>query len=1300
MDLPKIEDCILMKVTSKRLCVNAMHRTRRGVVLILVLSIIVLLTGIIVAFFSRTLFDRQISNSSASGARVGLFAKGALDVVVGDIKEEIAAGSTASILTSSGTTVTVFLPVENRSTNNQTFIPYRVGTSDSLPNLVKRSAYNQPFYDGMNYDTGSYPPPNRAANIPTTTPALNGRLVSLARWNKPLLLPKANSGSDTDQTPAASFVAPDWILVARSGSNPAQVDSNVVGRYAYAIYDEGGLLDINVAGYPSALSSTNSSYKNALALADLSQLGLSSTQIDSMIAWRNYASLSPSGSFPAYSVSATNAAIYYSTIQANTSGWLRTGNAGLYNGQSDRQFTSRQVFLNLLQSIGSNGTEKASLQKAAQYLGTFSRDINQPSYVPAHFLDASAPTIVAGNGGNNAVGGDGNINPSFLTIRTGASSFNRNDGTPTLPGEPLVKKRFPLSRLAWITYKGPSAQLGAGDAVNAATIKALGWPQAKAEAWIQQGTGSNIEKYFGLTWKSGRWEYTAHLSSSHTINTLAQVAAANREPDFVELLKASITAGSLGKGATRYTAPVLPMSVPSLSGEIQQWEDFQFRQDVRLDAQIIQIAANMIDQFDVDGFPSRIYFDDGTTTGAREYAGVENLPYFYRVRPGIIKARLPVPDATTLTSGSAMPNSPALTDAGVAVCLLQPELWNPFDQNASRGSSGMIPTEFRFLADSTMPHLVDTGTANYAQIFAYSRSNTNPEFQSTDASGGPSFFNSYKKFYTYLTGANSELDFEVPVAQPSLFREPTFLFRPNVPSGSNLRMSGSNVIRQIFADSTLSNTLNGAASDTYVGIKSVQDGATYLGIYCGVGPLRWVTSSATVVSALKPASPAFLASPDYDRAVTFRVQCKVDGTWVTYDQKVTAAVASQTVHWPSTDSYGLIGADRWFSCIDPRTSRFGMGGGNAKTLQAPGSATMSSPSALNIGDGVVFSNRWDAGKGVGMYDSNPTPSEWYMVGLPVVDGWYPNPGGNWNDVSNQLYLGLFAQNSTDDDISSPNYFADADGVVRRGMGAYISGSTGVISITGQPQATATSYPAGTVTAQSQSRPIMLNRPFKSVAELGYVFSGTPWRNLDMYTPESGCAGLLDAFCINDTEEPSGLMAGKVNLNTRQSLVLQAILAGAYKDELTLTSGTLVSGEASAIASALVQRTSSTATGKGPLRNVSELVGKWVSAEHAAGTLIDGRKSYSGFSDDLSSTDPVSNNIERMREASMRALVNSGNVRVWNLLIDLVAQTGRYSPNATGLDKFVVDGEQRCWLHVAIDRYTGEVVDQILEVVNE
>jgi len=55
---------------------------------------------------------------------------------------------------------------------------------------------------------------------------------------------------------------------------------------------------------------------------------------------------------------------------------------------------------------------------------------------------------------------------------------------------------------------------------------------------------------------------------------------------------------------------------------------------------------------------------------------------------------------------------------------------------------------------------------------------------------------------------------------------------------------------------------------------------------------------------------------------------------------------------------------------------------------------------------------------------------------------------------------------------------------------------------------------------------------------------------------------------------------------------------------------------------------------------------------------------------------------------------------WGLLIDLVAQTVHYSPNAQGLPDFIVEGEKRYWLHIAIDRFDGTIVGQQLEEVLE
>ena len=66
-----------------------------------------------------------------------------------------------------------------------------------------------------------------------------------------------------------------------------------------------------------------------------------------------------------------------------------------------------------------------------------------------------------------------------------------------------------------------------------------------------------------------------------------------------------------------------------------------------------------------------------------------------------------------------------------------------------------------------------------------------------------------------------------------------------------------------------------------------------------------------------------------------------------------------------------------------------------------------------------------------------------------------------------------------------------------------------------------------------------------------------------------------------------------------------------------------------------------------------------------------------------------------REAPVRALASSADTRTWNLLIDVVAQTGTMPAGIASAGNFVVQGESRYWLQVAIDRYTGQILDQTL-----
>jgi hypothetical protein len=193
----------------------------------IVLAFVVLLTGLAVAYFSRTTTDRQLAQSSFNDTTSDLLARSALDIVVGDLKRERASA-----------------PSVPTSANIQ---PQRSGDHASIPNLIRRSVRND-----------AIPAPgvsSLASVVSSTAASANGRSISAARWNSHYLIPRRppNPGQTWNtiySDPVSTFTAPDWVLVTSQGPAPAPLPSAVIGRYAFAVYDEGGLLDMNLAGYP------------------------------------------------------------------------------------------------------------------------------------------------------------------------------------------------------------------------------------------------------------------------------------------------------------------------------------------------------------------------------------------------------------------------------------------------------------------------------------------------------------------------------------------------------------------------------------------------------------------------------------------------------------------------------------------------------------------------------------------------------------------------------------------------------------------------------------------------------------------------------------------------------------------------------------------------------------------------------------------------------------------------------------------------------------------------------------------
>lgn len=184
---------------------------------------------------------------------------------------------------------------------------------------------------------------------------------------------------------------------------------------------------------------------------------------------------------------------------------------------------------------------------------------------------------------------------------------------------------------------------------------------------------------------------------------------------------------------------------------------------------------------------------------------------------------------------------------------------------------------------------------------------------------------------------------------------------------------------------------------------------------------------------------------------------------------------------------------------------------------------------------------------------------------------------------------------------------------------------------------------------------------RTVADLGLCHRGDPWKTLDFATDASADAALLDFFTINETP-PDGIVAGRISLNLNLPEILDSQLAFTT----TEAGGTTVLPDSRV-------RQIADAIGAASLQSPADLVGLF---QDSQGT-------------------------KEQREAYVRALGTAGQTRTWNFFIDLIAQVGRIPPtNANDLAGFIPQGESRLWMHVAIDRYTAEVIDTYIETYQE
>ncbi len=791
-----------------------------------------------------------------------------------------------------------------------------------------------------------------------------------------------------------------------------------------------------------------------------------------------------------------------------------------------------------------------------------------------------------------------------------------------------------MSRLAWVGPNGPNGvsadvvQKCFGLIWGPSTDPALG----NAPVWKYVGVSGNAEQ--------------------QRIKTLGEVAAEGRTPDFFELLQAAILQGSLGvngnAGAGTGTA--------EYNSSIQQTPSM---------FQILRVGAAAIDQADADSYPTVIEFAQGKPWLA---FGVESLPGIISITPVI---------------GAAPGSQASPQTAATAAVYLTFNLWNPHQTVPSNppavrihvkgdvsvynkyGDSGALPTT---LGSNTEPGFISTLDQSIQLDTAALASTTSPSGFTTPTT----------LLQTHILNATTELGSTATTPSPST----SGAWVKALPLGSSPTLSNVAALRlrdfpfKLGTDSALDAAQfkdvnvklgNGATATSANAFNVVMEyylpigsGGAWIpyqyatGINDNTTWFRDVVTKLPIVSSVSRSSDGKF----YANFISY-LSGAYPGGW-SVDTNSGVVQNSETGDpWSTPGSGGKVHIDHdysWdrspiFVSNDPRSTRF-----NIWTLVRSGSA------ATSLAASTIL---W-----------------------PANNSTYPKGFGG-DSTAVQLKPGVFGVNYFPAQLARNNYgrntaIADANNNTVTASGSSTETSyvdnDGLRRISDSGLFVDTTGGSGNPFSRAKDRPIVLNRPFRNVGELGFVFRDGPWKTLDLFSSKSADSALLDVFSVRDSTQP--FVTGRVNLNTRNSETLTALFSGMTIDPVNNI--TMSTNAAKKLATNICGFTATNrVVNKSDLANV-------VSPFLSPSTSANG-----GNFPDLDAQ-----NIKVQREAFVRALGDATQTRTWNLMIDLIAQSGRYGPNATDLKQFNVESERRYWLHVAIDRFTGNIIDQRLEVVTE
>lgn len=766
-----------------------------------------------------------------------------------------------------------------------------------------------------------------------------------------------------------------------------------------------------------------------------------------------------------------------------------------------------------------------------------------------------------------------------------------------------------------------------------------------------------IYRYFGLSRSSAANAWTYGHGDPTRILTLAEVKDKQREPDFFEMLQAAVVTGSLGVSAGAYSNSY-GMNVQGLDENIYR--------------QILQIGASLIDQYDADDYPTEIQLKDSGGNAISAF-GIENLPYLNEIM--------------------SMPYRPAAGSRTEIRAYLQFEVWNPH-QNAKNAngslqlrvavnkgkaaltlyntsySTGGEQGEFDVLYNAPVasaygisptktndktpsPQLVAFMAAYPQMTFTRGGTKVGPGIDMEANPGYLEFSNSSQLQEPFLLGVAGSPGSETTPAY--LFpagggsTSPTSIVDETMPAAMALPPVLPPYTRQVEKlDLSTRIQFAGIMVDQFDAPDDRADGYPDQMSFGSPAPVCYNAARLSV------------PSPTDKNALTVELQIYTPDGWRPYQRvQNILQLGTANVHG-YYENIGSLPSNQAsnISFIRPRMT--------------PMPAAYAVPQInLCVGSNSITAIDPRTSRFGFLLDDGVTPDKTIRTSTAVNDGSTQTnlkiAGAGWSTPTSAGIGKFFALAANiNNQGGGQQYYCDPDQILRRADGNE------------DPSVAETDRVFPLLNGRQADRPLILNRPFTSVGEMSYAFRDVPWKTLDFRSPESGDGALLDYFTLEATDLNANnqpVKAGVINVNTASEEVLQSVLERTLQQEKTTSGLPISTNDAKTLSKALAA-----ALRASPLMSIRDLPQLGDNDVFASSNLKVLRKTE--------------------REAFVRALAPVTEVNVWNVLVDVIAQSGRIPPGSTGLADFVVQGESRYWVSAAIDRTTGEIVDVQYELVTE